>query len=1169
VRVPESLCLGFIAGVLLGGATLVPAPALVLGSGAAGLLVALWGAGAGRVRGGALLPLTACCALLAGAAAQEFLEDRPPEGTLRAAAAGGLTGRWHGRPLRVEGVALADPIPGREWRTLDLRVDRLTVAGRGLPLAGTVRLLIPPADRSEELLPGRSWAGRRVSAGGLVRSACSPGNPCEENCVRRLLREGVGLEARVKSASLVGVAPGRPEQPVTALTGETRRAIRRGMRSAWRAADPEGRERLLEAFLLGGTGEVSPRILQAFRTSGLAHVVAISGLQIVLAAGCAIRLLRFIGCGPRSARMGGTVTALSYAALAGAEPSIVRAATGAAIWLSLRVAGRCARPLSVLALTAVLQIGSDPGSVGDPGLQLSFLATAALLLSPRAGPAAPGALRRGIEGLLRGSVAVQVATAPVLAARFGAIPLYAIVANLVAVPLGAGIVALGGLYALLSAAALPGATLLPPVIDPMLRGLLAVCRAAPDGPPLLVLTPVPAPALTLLCLSALGVAALSPGARLRAAGAAVAAVLVCCIVRGAPWPPAMRDSVRLDVIDVGQGDALLLTTPTGGRLLIDAGPPRAGSEAAAASRVVPALLRLGVERLDAMLITHPHADHLGGAAHAIRRLRPSSLWTAPSEAGVSAALVHELRGHEAPTLREIAAGTRLDLGGGLEGLVLMPDRLALGSKDPNARSVVLLVRYGGSSWLLAADLDGEGEDRLALSAELGRCDLLKVAHHGSARSAQVLLLERTAPQIAVISAGRSNPWGHPRREPIKRLVGAGALVFRTDLQGALGFESDGRLIRGGARADGYPRIVRAVSGSRLVDRHRGEAEKKDQPGDEGEPAAPRAQRHALVDDGRMPRPHPADDDRPDDPEGSAVSNDPVRGHGGETGQRAPRREGVKSPRQGIGDVTAVQLSCGHQVHRRREHAEPRGEEKRIEGQIGRSGRALPANDPREEMDERRIAEAQIRSPVGDHGLRHRLRDVEPPHQDRQQHHESRHRARDADVEEGVAMRDRPPDADQRAECPGGRERHRKEVGKRCGDAVIPARERVAELVRAENGDGAETVRESGPEQPEGAALRRAEEQTAGEGRGNDREQKQPEIRQRAESLESEPESKQDPRAARGSRGIFRRRAGVLFVHRFAHARPANRTIRPRMWARGGSGRWCAACSPADAEARPA
>jgi competence protein ComEC len=241
--------------------------------------------------------------------------------------------------------------------------------------------------------------------------------------------------------------------------------------------------------------------------------------------------------------------------------------------------------------------------------------------------------------------------------------------------------------------------------------------------------------------------------------------------------------LRVTFLDVGQGDAALLETPSA-RVLVDQGPPEAN--------VARQLVRMGIRSLSALVLTHPQRDHVGGAAAVVRQLRvgvvldPMLAATGPErEEAVAAARERGVPVRTARTGEEFRAG-------GLVLRVLWPPDPGLPHEDPNLNAVVLVASYGETEVFLPADAESEVTARLPL----GSYEILKVAHHGSEDPGLDEELRVLRPRVAVISAGRSNDYGHPRPETLAALATVpGLAVYRTDEDGRVVVESDGRRLR--------------------------------------------------------------------------------------------------------------------------------------------------------------------------------------------------------------------------------------------------------------------------------------------------------------------------------------------------------------------------------------
>lgn len=280
--------------------------------------------------------------------------------------------------------------------------------------------------------------------------------------------------------------------------------------------------------------------------------------------------------------------------------------------------------------------------------------------------------------------------------------------------------------------------------------------------------------------------------------AAAAAVLACALAGCARRP------LTVTFVDVGQGDAIVIQTPSGGTLAVDAGRRGDGGDDAARRAVVPYARARGIDSLDGLLITHADDDHAGGAPTLVRRLRPASLLV-PPRLLVSPPGDHEQAAREAlqrcrsgrVPIRAVGRGMSLRFRDGVTVEVLHPpaDWPSDGPLADNDGCVVARVRYGSTALLLLGDAQ-EAAIASMLRARLDlRADVLKVSHHGSRNGLPPGLLEACRPGAAVVSVGRGNVYGHPHPAVLDALRHGGARVFRTDIDGTVSIDSDGVRLR--------------------------------------------------------------------------------------------------------------------------------------------------------------------------------------------------------------------------------------------------------------------------------------------------------------------------------------------------------------------------------------
>ncbi len=674
--------------------------------------------------------------------------------------------------LEVAGTLEARPGPdGSAWLAADSA--RAVEGGGGWrPLRGRVRL------RSSGLTAARQGPAVDLLPAGavLVRGSWSVSAP-----------RGA-LPQRVDRAGWLDVREARPLDGAGDRLAGVRAAAQSRLR-AWLGK----RAPAAEAMLLARRETLSRGARERFAAAGLSHLLAISGLHVAVVAGVLLTLARAVRVRRATAVRGAGLGVLAYVALLGFPHAATRAATQICLVMAARATQRPADPYSLMAAAALLLLAADPVAIAEPGFQMSFAGVFGLLAwhrpIGRALAALPG---KPLRDAVAASVAATTATAPIASWTFGQAAPIGLLANLVAIPL-AGL-AVPALVATLAAGTLwaPAGALLGGGAAALLAALDAVAAAAasvPGGhfpvarPDLGVLAgAVAAATITLRAAAARRDRVRRRYRRLAAAGAACAALLAGGPVAAALAPPTLE----VHVIDVGQGDAVALRTPRGRWLLVDAGPRSRDFDAGRAI-VVPYLLRQGAGELEALLLTHPDADHIGGAAAVVAMLGPEVVIDPASPTG-KAQYLDALRevGSGGGRWVRAAAGAEVALDG-VRLIVLAPDPASLAAPTgANDISVVARVEFGEFRALLMGDAPVEVERRLVASDPAAlRSDLLKVGHHGSHTSTGPELLAAARPAYAVIPVGRRNRYGHPHRVVVERLEAAGIAVMRTDRDGSI------------------------------------------------------------------------------------------------------------------------------------------------------------------------------------------------------------------------------------------------------------------------------------------------------------------------------------------------------------------------------------------------
>lgn len=553
---------------------------------------------------------------------------------------------------------------------------------------------------------------------------------------------------------------------------------------------------LVRALLIADQRAIPPVTRDRFAAAGLIHILSISGLHVAIVAGAVLLAFEAMRVPRSRARWAALGVTAAYVAAIGAPPPALRSASMLAVGTASRSLDRPVSPWAVLALGALIPL-CDPHTVNDIGWQLSVAGFAALTA---AGVWARRRLPHGLRGWRRAlardlaiSILATAVTAPLVIWTFGRVSLVAPLTNVAASPV------IGLLQPMLFLAMVAGpvhaaAQFVAGAAHPLLVALDDVA-AAGAAVPYGSLHVAPSLGVTLACGAAaiaLLVAAASRG------HAAIRALIVSAAgVAAAAWwiaVPAGNGAVELHMIDVGQGDAVAIRTPHGHWILMDAGRTWAGGDAGR-TIVVPYLRRFGGD-LDLFVLSHPHADHVGGAASILRALHPAT-YRDGAFAGGSESYRRSLFTADSAGVRwsRVHPGDSLAIDG-VSVLFLAPDSAwAATLRDPNLASTIALVQFGAVRFLLTGDAETPEEFwLLAHTADALHADVLKVGHHGSSTSSSAAFLDAVHPRVALVSVGAGNGYGHPSEGVMRDLAARGATVLRTDQLGSIVVRTNGQFL---------------------------------------------------------------------------------------------------------------------------------------------------------------------------------------------------------------------------------------------------------------------------------------------------------------------------------------------------------------------------------------
>lgn len=682
-----------------------------------------------------------------------------------------------------------------------------TTRGRSIPVAGSVEVALRPSawDTPKRPFPPVE-EGDLLRLRGRLRAPPRQRNPAGFDYGTYLRRHGIYATMSVYEPTRIAVT-GRRRGWLERLVVPARHHVKRQF--ARYVPSREARA-VLHALLLGDRSLLDGATEEHFARSGLMHLLAVSGLHVLLVGWLFYQILRppllRTGLSWRTVEMLRATLALGvlafYVVLAGAPASATRAVTMAALLMGATLVQRPTHSLNALGAAAVLLLLWRPAQLFGAGFQLSFAAVAAIVvLSPVLERVLPLSwegrpLRRWIARSTFTTLAATLGTLPVLLAHFGRVPFAGLLLNLWAIPLtaatllgGLAVVSLGGWAAPLAGAAGAAADLTVQMLLWTARtgnayGSWSALRVPEAGPwllaasvgGLLVLTAWPRPRLRWRLL-----------------------VLTLAVATVGCWHTVLqkRNAAGLDVLffDVGHGDATLLALPDGGHVLIDAGGRSSASDAGRRT-LLPHLEHYGIDRIDTVLLSHPDGDHLGGLPTLLRSVEIGRFITSGDTA--TTALFDETR-HLLDSLhvpvRIVRAGDTLRLGMEVSGHVLGPTNHLVEQASENDASLVVRLQYGGTRFLFTGDVEAGTEALLTESyGAFLSSEVIKVAHHSSETSSTPAFVRTAGTEGAYAVASSGHRFGLPSRRVLKRWREAGARPLATADEGAIWLRSDGARI---------------------------------------------------------------------------------------------------------------------------------------------------------------------------------------------------------------------------------------------------------------------------------------------------------------------------------------------------------------------------------------
>ncbi len=696
--------------------------------------------------------------------------------------------------VTLEGVVVREPDEREYYTNLCVRAERLRLPG------GIEQEVEGLAMVKADCYPQRHY-GDRILVEGLLETP-----PVFEEFSYRDYLARQGIHSLIRRAQVALLAENQASPILYHLF-----AFKRYAQSTIASILPEPQASLLTGILLGVETGIPADLMDDFSATGTTHIIVISGFNITIIAGIFAGLTERL-FGKRRAVWVAIAGVAVYTVFVGASAAVVRAALMGILYLWGRHLGRAAFTPVSLAAAAIGMTALNPYTLWDVGFQLSFAATVGLVLY--AEPLERGAKRilaqvtsaelaQRILGLISEALlmtlAAQIVTISLLLGCFGRLSLITLVTNLLILPVQSYVMIFGGIATLLGLIVRPLGQVVGWVAWVFLTYTIEVVRLTARVP----FASVP---VRMEGWMVWGYYMLLGGftwwlvqdkerrrelwskfsSRLEAKVLAGAAIILLVLAFFA-WQRLPDGRLHVVFLDVGQGDAIFIQTPSGRQVLVDGGP----SESVLVSQL-GRQMPFWDRTLDVMVLTHPDSDHVTGLVPVLERYQVDTVIFREMEV---ASEVYEywlqLLGAEGATVYQGEAGLRLTLDEGLEMVVLHPgvELAGEGEGSTNNNSVVTRLIYGQVSVLLPGDIEMEVERQLVADGATPASTVLKAAHHGSCSSTTQEFLDAVDPEVVVISVGADNHFGHPCAEVVERLDGFP--VYRTDEQGAVEIITDG------------------------------------------------------------------------------------------------------------------------------------------------------------------------------------------------------------------------------------------------------------------------------------------------------------------------------------------------------------------------------------------
>lgn len=657
--------------------------------------------------------------------------------------------------------------------------------GGTLRIREKVQLFYPG---EEDLAPGEI-----IKLPVIIQTLPSARNPGEFSYGFYLQTRGINVKASlVPDGAIKKISPGRG---IISLVYQGKKRIKEQLARLL----PQDFSALVEGIVFGEAKALPPKVMEDFRRVGLTHVLAASGQNMVIITALFLGLGSLLNLPSLVTSLAAILFLFVYTLAAGANPSIVRAAIMALMMLIAPILGRKNDVYTSLAGAAGLILLFQPLALWNISFQLSFLALLSLVILTAPLQQFFAFLPQLLAKALAVIFAVHLGVIPLTIYYFNQLSLISFLANLIILPFLEGVLIFGILLSLFGFVSLCLAQSLAGILWLLVKVTLLLTSCLSSLSWAMVAVPSPSPFLLIFYyLVLISLIFINNRAERKKPKLIIGALSLVIIFLIFNLFQGFSSILKVTFLDVGQGDAIIIQAPGGEKILLDGGgqPSYYQKKFDPGEKVVlPFLLRQGIGQLDLLIVSHFHEDHAGGLPSILEKIKVGRVIVGQADQeSPRNQKFWNLVENKQISWSNLQRGQTLKLKKGVKLEILHPGKeLLFGThSDLNNNSLVIKLSYKKASFLLAGDLEQEGEQELIdLASSVLKSDVLKVGHHGSPTSSQAEFLKNIHPQIAIISVGARNSFGHPSLETLKRLEQEGVKIYRTDLHGAIEVETKG------------------------------------------------------------------------------------------------------------------------------------------------------------------------------------------------------------------------------------------------------------------------------------------------------------------------------------------------------------------------------------------